>query len=108
MTAKAPNTELIDYQFKVMNERLEAHQEYTKNEFQWLRKDMKDGNQAIHDKLDKFIDMATKTFATKQDHEDNSARISELEKNRNNVIRWIFWIALGIILVTLWLDKYIL
>lgn len=34
MTTKAPNTELIDYQFKVMNERLEAHQEYTKNEFQ--------------------------------------------------------------------------
>lgn len=51
---------------------------------------MKEGNQAIHDKLDKFIDMATKTFATKQDHEENSARISELEKNRNNVIRWIF------------------
>lgn len=60
MPPKTPNTELIDYQFKTMNEQLEQHQDYTKGEFQWLRKDMKEFNQAIHDKLDKFIEVANK------------------------------------------------
>ena len=78
MTAKTPNTELIDYQFKVMNERLESHQEYTKGEFK-----------SLHSKLDKFIDTCNETFATKQDHEANSKRITELESDKKAIIKWI-------------------
>lgn len=62
------NPELIDYQFKVMNEKLEAHQEYTKGEFREL-----------HNKLDKFIESADGKYATKEQHKKNEERIAELE-----------------------------
>lgn len=55
MTADT-NIELIDYKFQTMQKALDTHQEYTKGEFQALRKEMKESNQSIHDKLDKFIE----------------------------------------------------
>jgi hypothetical protein len=66
MTPKTPNTELIDYQFKVMNERLDEHQDYTKSEFKNL-----------NIKIDKFIDSATNKFASKEEHKDNSEKIKD-------------------------------
>ena len=78
MPPKVPNSELIDYQFKTMNEKLEQHQDYTKGEFL-----------SLHTKMDKFIEKADKTFATKQDHESNSKRIEELEQNKWWIIRLV-------------------
>lgn len=76
MTAKQPNTELIDYQFKVMSDRLDSHQEYTKGEFK-----------SLHAKLDKFIESADEKFATKEEHNSNKVAIQEI-RSAHTKIAW--------------------
>lgn len=71
---KIPNTELIDYQFKVMSDRLDAHQEYTKGEFQ-----------ALHNKMDKFIDSCNANFATKEEHQQNKQAIEEIRESHKKI-----------------------
>jgi hypothetical protein len=91
-----------------MQKALDTHQEYTKGEFQGLRKDMKDWNQTIHDKLDKFIDKVDKNYATKQDHEENSKRITELESDKKAILKWIVISFIWILATLLWISKYFL
>lgn len=79
---KQPNTELIDYQFKVMNDRLDSHQEYTKWEFK-----------SLHEKLDKFISSADEKFATKEEHRANKEAIEWI---RSAHVR-IAWSAISFI-----------
>ena len=83
---KPPNSELIDYQFKVMNEKLESHQEYTRWEFQ-----------ALHLKLDKFIDSADWKFATKEEHAANKIAIEEIRSAHTKIA----WSAISFIWATI-------
>jgi hypothetical protein len=53
---------LTNQTIQTMQKTLDTHQEYTKGEFEALRKDMKESNQSIHSKLDQFIETANKTF----------------------------------------------
>lgn len=97
MVAKTPNTELIDYQFKVMNDRIDSYQEYTKWEFYSLRKETKEGNQALHEKLDKFIEAANDKFATKEEHEANKIAIEEIRSAHSKIA----WSAISFIWATI-------
>jgi hypothetical protein len=60
MNTKQTNAELIDYKFQIMNEWLNANRQETKEEFQKL-----------HAKMDSFIEASKRTYATKEEHEEN-------------------------------------
>lgn len=67
-TSKQTNAELIDYKFQIMNEGLNAHRQETKEEFQKL-----------HSKMDAFIEASKRTYATKEEHEENKRAIEEMQ-----------------------------
>lgn len=100
------NIELIDYKFQTMQKALDTHQEYTKGEFQALRKEMKESNQSIHDKLDKFIEWAYKEFVK----EEELTPIREKQKTHDDIIARIAWASffwfLAIIWGIIWITKF--
>ena len=106
MTPAQTNIELIDYKFQTMQKALDTHQEFTKWEFQSLRKEMKESNESIHDKLDKFIEWANKQFV----REEELIPIKEKQKTHDDIIARIAWASffwfLAIIWWIIWISKY--
>lgn len=106
MTPAQTNIELIDYKFQTMQKALDTHQEYTRGEFQALRKEMKDSNASIHDKLDKFIEWANNQFV----REEELTPIREKQATHDAIISRIawasFWWFLAIIWGIVWITKY--
>lgn len=97
---------LTNQTIQTMQKTLDTHQEYTKIEFQALRKDMKDWNQAIHDKLDKFIEWANNQFI----REEDLTPIREKQKTHDEIISrfaWAFvWGFIAIIWWFIWITKF--
>ena len=64
MNTKQTNAELIDYKFQIMNDEL-------KNQTVQIEK--------LHSKMDAFIEASQKTYATKEEHEENKRAIQEMQ-----------------------------
>lgn len=106
MTPAQTNIELIDYKFQTMQKALDTHQEYTKGEFQALRKEMKESNSSIHDKLDKFIEWANKQFVREEELEP----IREKQATHDAIIAWVIKGSIGVLVAIIlwiaWVAKY--
>lgn len=103
-TAKTPNSELIAYQFKTMNEKFDEHKLDSDRRF---------------DKLEKLITEWFKslpeTYATREEHEENKATIKKMQDDQNSIvlksfiafgaviISWIVWL-IDIILKKIWIN----
>lgn len=102
-TAKLPNSELIAYQFKTMNEKFDEHKEDTNKRFDKLEKLIVEGFKSLPE-----------TYATKKEHDENKELIKKMQENQASIamkavigawsliIGWIIWL-IDIILKRTWI-----
>lgn len=77
-----------------MDEKLEAHQDYTKWEFK-----------SLHSKLDKFIESSFDKFATKEEHQTNKLAIEDIKSTHNKLMWWV----LGTVwTISLWIIYFVI
>ena len=74
-----------------------------KNDISYMKWDIQD----IKKILKEFIDSAPDKFATKEQHEQNSKRIEELESDKKAVLKWIVLAFISSLWVFLWIDKFL-
>ena len=110
MTTATPNSELIAYQFKTVNEKFDEHKEDTNKRFDNQDKQLSEIKAIVKEWFAKLPE----TYATKKEHEENKQIIKKMQEDQNSIvmksffafwaviISWIVWL-IDIILKKLWI-----
>lgn len=109
--AKTPNSELIAYQFKTMNEKFDEHKEDANKRFDNQDKQLSEIKAIVKE----WFSSLPNTYATKKEHDENKAMIKKMQEDQASIvlksflafgaviISWIVWL-IDIILKKIWIT----
>lgn len=110
MNDKMPNSELIAYQFKTMNEKFDEHKDDTNKRFDNQDKQLSEIKAIVKE----WFSSLPNTYATKKEHDENKAMIKKMQEDQASIvlksflafwaviISWIVWL-IDIILKKIWI-----
>lgn len=87
---------------------LKQETQYIKEWVARLEKKQDEQHTLIYNMVKEMRDSMPDKFVTRPEHIDNEKRISELEANKNAVIKWIIVAFIGMVIVITGLNKFML